>query len=127
MGHHINQNGEFQSDKHPDLPPDKIILSFKDPRAHGALLALAEGYMATDLEFSDDIRARVTSVKHPPVYCHDGLVNIPFGHPTWPGFDAEQRFTSDVSGYVIELSELTDPQRKALGIPFDMEEFEDDG
>ena len=38
MGNHINEKGEFQSDLHPELPPDKIILSFQDPRAWSALM-----------------------------------------------------------------------------------------
>ncbi len=37
MSHHINKDGQFQSDKYPDLTPNKIILSFKDPAARCAL------------------------------------------------------------------------------------------
>ena len=42
MGNHINSQGKFQSDKYPDLPPDKIILSFKDPVAREALNVYAQ-------------------------------------------------------------------------------------
>lgn len=59
MGHHIDKEGRFQSDKYPDLPPDKIVLSFKDPRARTALYALAECYEAADPELSADIRTRL--------------------------------------------------------------------
>ncbi len=62
MGHHIDEHGRFQSDKYPELAPDKIIVSFKDPRAHHALLELADGYQSTDPEFSDDIRTRLKSI-----------------------------------------------------------------
>ncbi len=65
MGHHIAKDGRFQSDKYPDLAPDKIIVSFTDPRAHKALLELAYGYQATDHELAEDIRERIASVKHP--------------------------------------------------------------
>ena len=37
MGHHIDDQGRFQSDRHPDLAPDKIVLSFRDPAAKAAL------------------------------------------------------------------------------------------
>lgn len=42
MGHHINTQGDFQSDKYPDLAPNKIILSFNDPVARKALAVFAE-------------------------------------------------------------------------------------
>ena len=66
MGHHIDSNGQFQSDLHPDLPPDKIIVSFKHRRAWPALVALAEGYKHIDPEFSADIRTRLKSLKENP-------------------------------------------------------------
>ena len=62
MGHHINSEGRFQSDKYPDLPPDKIVLSFKDPRARNALIALAADYQTTDPDLSDDIAMRMWSL-----------------------------------------------------------------
>ena len=37
MGHHINKLGNFQSDKYPELPENKIILSFKDELARKVL------------------------------------------------------------------------------------------
>ena len=63
MGHHIDDQGRFQSDKHPDLPPDKIIVSFKDRRAHKALVMLADDYRETDPELCDDILTRVRSLR----------------------------------------------------------------
>lgn len=63
MGHHINSIGKFQSDKHPDLKPDRILLSFKDPQAWSALAALAESYHTVDPELSDDIRTRIRSIR----------------------------------------------------------------
>ncbi len=53
MGHHINDKGQFQSDKHPDLAPGKIILSFKDPAARVALSAFA--LITDDEELAEDI------------------------------------------------------------------------
>ena len=53
MSHHINDKGQFQSDKYPDLAPNKIVLSFKDPAARIALHA----YVAhtEDQGLADDI------------------------------------------------------------------------
>ncbi len=42
MSRHINAKGQFQSDRHPELPPNKIILSFRDPAARAALLNYAQ-------------------------------------------------------------------------------------
>lgn len=59
MGHHIDDQGRFQSDKYPDLPPDKVVVSFKDSHALPALMALARGYIQTDPEFAADILERL--------------------------------------------------------------------
>ena len=60
MARHINSKGQFQSDKYPDLPPDKIILSFKDPVAREALKLYAKN--AQDKELAEDILARIQSI-----------------------------------------------------------------
>ena len=68
MGHHINEKGEFQSDKYPDLPPDKIILSFRDPMARLALRTFV--IYTSDKELADDIKTRLNSlekVSHNPI------------------------------------------------------------
>lgn len=62
MGHHINAAGQFQSDKHPELPPDKIIVSFNDPHARRALRTLARDYGEADLELSVDILTRLNQL-----------------------------------------------------------------
>ena len=63
MGHHFNNKGEFQSDKH-DLPPDRIRLNLKNPRSKMALLALADAYQDSDPELATDLRTRL-AVLHP--------------------------------------------------------------
>ena len=63
MGHHIDKDGRFQSDLHPDLPPDKIVVSFKHTAAWPALAVLAEGYQTLDPELAEDIRTRLQSLK----------------------------------------------------------------
>lgn len=60
MGHHLIE-GEFKSDKHPDLPAGKIVLSFKDPHAQRALWELAEDYKDADPELAGDIKAALFS------------------------------------------------------------------
>ncbi len=57
MGHHIDSEGRFQSDKFPDLAPDKIVLSFKDRAARSALWFFAAA--TQDQELAEDIRTRL--------------------------------------------------------------------
>jgi|GEM_PF-2612188 len=59
MGHHLNAAGQFQSDKYPELAPDKIVLSFNDPHAVKALAVLACSYHDVDRELADDIAERL--------------------------------------------------------------------
>ncbi len=66
MGHHIDEHGRFRSDLHEGLAPDKVIVSFKDQRAHRSLLQLADDYQSTDPGFSADIRTRVRSIREAP-------------------------------------------------------------
>lgn len=61
MGHHIDREGRFQSDKFPDLAPDKIVLSFKDPAARRALNVYS--IYAEDQELAADIRTRIDAIK----------------------------------------------------------------
>lgn len=62
MGHHIDTEGRFQSDKYPELGPDKIVVSFRHPEARRALYALADGYRAKDPGFADDILGRLRRI-----------------------------------------------------------------
>jgi hypothetical protein len=63
MGHHINRKGQFQSDKYPDLSPDKIILSFQDPYAKEVLRRYAE--LTDDTTLAEDILARLETIEQP--------------------------------------------------------------
>ena len=60
MSGHINEAGQFQSDKHPDLAPDKIVLSFKDPVARAALHIYVQG--CQDTQLAQDIHDRLESI-----------------------------------------------------------------
>ncbi len=62
MGHHINRRVQFQSDKFPDLAPDKIVLSFQDPAARRALRVYA--IHAEDRELASDIWKRLQSIEN---------------------------------------------------------------
>lgn len=55
---HINDQGEFKC-AYPDLGPDKVVLSLKDPRAHWALTTLAYDYMSSDTEFARALLMRL--------------------------------------------------------------------
>jgi len=61
MGHHINEKGQFQSDKYTELAPDKIILSFKDEIARKALKVYAE--LTSDTELGQDIAERIKTIE----------------------------------------------------------------
>ncbi len=63
MGHHIDAAGRFQSDRYPDLEPDKIVVSFKHPQARRALEVLAVDYEHVDAGLASDIRARLLSLR----------------------------------------------------------------
>ena len=60
MGHHINEKGQFQSDKFPELAPDKIVLSFKDPVAREALMQFAG--RTKDMRLGADILLRCMTI-----------------------------------------------------------------
>ncbi len=62
MGHHIDGEGRFQSDRHPDLAPDKIVLSFKDRLACAALATLATNYKNVDPGLAQDIWERLRTI-----------------------------------------------------------------
>lgn len=61
MGHHIDDEGRFQSDKYPELSPDKIVLSFKDPAAKVALRVYAAH--TEDGELAEDITTRLNKTE----------------------------------------------------------------
>lgn len=89
MGNHI-VNGEFQSDKYPACPPDKVPLSVKDPTAQDLLWEYAQRRRAVDSEFSDDLQSRLLSVGYVPQISHrTDSEAIPSADPhdqicTWP-------------------------------------------
>jgi len=58
---YLNNDGRFQSDKFPELAPDKIVLSFKDPEARKALEIYAK--TTDNREFGDAILKRLGEIK----------------------------------------------------------------
>lgn len=81
MGHHIDAQGRFQSDRHPELPPDKILVSFHDPEARKALYRLAADYQKKDPELAADIKQRLTSIGVARGDTPPGPSDPPPGHP----------------------------------------------
>ena len=67
MGHHINEHGQFQSDRHPDLPPNKIILSFRDQAAREALKTYAR--FTPDNDLARDITRALVDQDWPEPAC----------------------------------------------------------
>lgn len=61
MGHHIDDEGRFQSDRYPELPPDKIVLSFKDPEALRALEVFAA--ISKDVDLAEDVATRIATIR----------------------------------------------------------------
>lgn len=66
MGHHIDSEGRFQSDKHPGLPPDRIRLNLANPRSERALRVLAEDYAEADPELARDLVTRLDALYGSP-------------------------------------------------------------
>jgi hypothetical protein len=66
MGHHLTEDGQFKSDKYPDLPPGKIVLSFKDPHAQLGLWTTAIDYQRRDPELSEDMMAALDRLGSAP-------------------------------------------------------------
>lgn len=60
MGDYLNNEGKFRSDKYPELPDDKIILSFRDSEAHEALRVFAES--TSNKELGEDVKKRLESI-----------------------------------------------------------------
>lgn len=52
---HINDDGEFQSDKYPSCPAGKVPLSTADPSAQSLLWEYAQRRRKVDAEFSADL------------------------------------------------------------------------
>ena len=62
MGQNINEAGFFQSDKHPELKENQVILNFKDEYAQQALEVYA--VHCEDQEFAQDIIAGINAVRN---------------------------------------------------------------
>lgn len=58
---HINEDGQFQSDKYPTCPAGKVPLSVKDKGAQDLLWLYAQRRRPIDAEFSADLE---TSLKN---------------------------------------------------------------
>ena len=67
MGHHINEDGNFQSDKHADMPPNRLRLNMENPLSLRALMVLSADYEDHDVEFASDIRIALAKL-HPSAY-----------------------------------------------------------
>jgi len=97
MGAHINDQGEFQSDKYPTCPAGKVPLSVKDPSAQSLLWEYAQRRRAVDSEFSDDLETALRAAGFvPPV-----TVAVParvgeryrFAYPDEPQFNRDLTVT----------------------------------
>lgn len=80
MAGHFNDKGEFQSDKYPTCPPDKVPLSVNDPTAQDLLWQYAARRRAVDEGFANDLQGRLWNVGYcPPPF--DCLSNAMPGEP----------------------------------------------
>ena len=61
MGHHINDKGQFQSDKYPDLRPDFMQFSFRDENARAIMKWYAA--LTDDKELAEDIITRIRTIQ----------------------------------------------------------------
>ncbi len=65
MGAHLI-NGEFQSDKYPTCPRNKVPLSVKDLSAQDLLWEYAQRHRQVDAEFSADLETALISAGFVP-------------------------------------------------------------
>lgn len=63
---HINELGQFQSDKYPTCPPGKVPLSVEDPTAQGLLWTYAQRRRELDAEFADDLEFALKQAGYVP-------------------------------------------------------------
>ena len=61
MGEHINDKGQFQSDKYPYLRPDFMQFSFRDENARAIMKWYAA--LTDDKELAEDIITRIRTIK----------------------------------------------------------------
>lgn len=66
MSVHLNNAGEFQSDKYPTCPRGKVPLSVKDKTAQDLLWTYAQRRRAVDAEFSDDLEVALVIAGYEP-------------------------------------------------------------
>jgi hypothetical protein len=62
MGAHINEKGQWQSDKYPSTPADCVPLRVTDKTAQDLLWEYAQRRRKVDAEFSDDLESRLKTV-----------------------------------------------------------------
>jgi hypothetical protein len=94
MGSHINEAGEFQSDKCPTCPPGKVPLSVKDPMAQDLLWQYAERRKDVDAEFAGDLKAALFKAGYRPDV-------LPIGAP--PAIHADGPQMCSICGTLMEL------------------------
>jgi hypothetical protein len=63
---HINEAGEFQSDKYPTCPPGKVPLSVKDVDAQDLLWEYAQRRRRIDADFADDLETALRAAGWDP-------------------------------------------------------------
>lgn len=82
--HHINKDGQFQSDKYPTCPPGKVPLSVKDPMATDLLWQYAQRRRAVDPDFSNDLEFALTAAgyKKDEFIGYDRHRSLLLGEPT---------------------------------------------
>ena len=63
MGEHINDKGQFVSDKYPDLRPDFMQFSFRDENARAIMKWYAALIKDKDKELAEDILTRIRTIQ----------------------------------------------------------------
>lgn len=63
MGEHINDKGQFQSDKYPDLRPDFMMFSFRDENARAIMKWYAALIKDKDRELAEDMLTRIRTIQ----------------------------------------------------------------
>lgn len=72
----------FQSDKHPDLPPDRVRVNLRSPRSRRAMWILALDYADKEPEFSKDLRSRLSDLGYRGPDANDPVAMTPISEDT---------------------------------------------
>lgn len=120
MGSHINDSGEFQSDKYSTCPAGKVPLSVKDVTAQDLLWEYAQRRREVDAQFADDLEAALTTAG----YVSLGVYRIEDSEKHWVVASTEAealdllKDASMIDDYTTVEAYLAEAEAKVVRLPW---------